>query len=180
VTDSQKRLTVNVNGRPHTLMMEPNKTLLEFLREDLGLTGAREACDTGGCGACTVLVDGRPVYSCLVLALECQGKDVLTIEGLATDGKLHPLQQAFVDHGAIQCGFCTPGMVLTAKALLDENPSPTEEEVRQAIAGNICRCTGYVKIVEAILAVSGTGAPRTPGARAPRRESKTWKTPVYL
>jgi carbon-monoxide dehydrogenase small subunit len=173
VTDSRRRLTIKVNGQSHSLMMEPNKTLLEFLREDLSLTGAREACDTGGCGACTVLVDGRPVYSCLVLALECQDKDVLTIEGLATTGKLHPLQQAFVDHGAIQCGFCTPGMVLTAKALLDENPSPTEEEVRQAIAGNICRCTGYVKIVEAILAVGGTGAHRPPGARAPRRESKT-------
>jgi carbon-monoxide dehydrogenase small subunit len=152
VADSNGRVTIKVNGQTYSLLVEPNKTLLEFLREDLGLTGAREACDTGGCGACTVLVDGRPVYSCLVLALDCQGKDVLTIEGLATDGKLHPLQQAFIDHGAIQCGFCTPGMVLTAKALLDENPTPTEEEVRQAIAGNICRCTGYSKIVEAILA----------------------------
>jgi carbon-monoxide dehydrogenase small subunit len=158
VTDSQKRLTITVNSGSHSLAVEPNKTLLEFLREDLGLVGAKEACDTGGCGACTVLVDGRPVYSCLVLALECQGKDVLTIEGLATDGTLHPLQQAFMDHGAVQCGFCTPGMILTAKALLDENPTPTEHEVREAIAGNICRCTGYVKIVQAILAVSETGA----------------------
>jgi carbon-monoxide dehydrogenase small subunit len=152
---TQKPLDIKVNGQLHTLMVKPNKTLLECLREDLGLTGAREACDTGGCGACTVLVDGRPVYSCLVLAYDCRGKHVLTIEGLAGDGELHPLQQAFIDHGAIQCGFCTPGMVLTAKALLDENPSPTEREVREAIAGNICRCTGYVKIVEAILAVSG-------------------------
>jgi carbon-monoxide dehydrogenase small subunit len=162
VADSDKQLTITVNGQSHSLTVEPNKTLLEFLREDLGLTGAREACDTGGCGACTVLLEGRPVYSCLVLALDCQGKDVLTIEGLATDGRLHPLQQAFVDHGAIQCGFCTPGMVLTAKALLDENPTPTEQEVREAIAGNICRCTGYVKIVEAILAASGNSEPARP------------------
>ena len=157
MTDARERLTLTVNGAPRALLVEPNRTLLELLREDLGLTGAREACDTGGCGACTVLVDGRPVYSCMVLAVDCQGKDVLTIEGLAPEGELHPLQRAFIDHGAIQCGFCTPGMVLTAKALLDENPAPTEEEVRQAIAGNICRCTGYVKIVEAIMAVSGGG-----------------------
>jgi len=159
LADSAKHATVTVNGRVHSLDLEPNTTLLEFLREDLGLTGAREACDTGGCGACTVLLDGRPVYSCLVLALDCAGKDVVTIEGLAPDGELHPLQQAFVDHGAIQCGFCTPGMVLTAKALLDENATPTEEEVREAIAGNICRCTGYVKIVEAVLAASEAGGP---------------------
>jgi aerobic carbon-monoxide dehydrogenase small subunit len=152
--ESERPSTVIVNGQTHVLGMEPNKTLLEFLRDDLGLSGAREGCDTGGCGACTVLVDGRPVYSCLMLALDCRGKDVLTIEGLAPDGALHPIQQAFVDHGAIQCGYCTPAMVLTAKALLDENPAPTEQEVREAIAGNICRCTGYVKIVEAILAAA--------------------------
>jgi carbon-monoxide dehydrogenase small subunit len=156
VGDPQGQSTIKVNGQLHGLNVEPNKTLLEFLREDLGLIGAKEACDTGGCGACTVLVDGRPVYSCLVLALDCQGKDVLTIEGLATDGKLHPLQQAFMDQGAVQCGFCTPGMILSAKALLDENPTPTEEEVREAIAGNICRCTGYSKIVQAILVASGS------------------------
>jgi carbon-monoxide dehydrogenase small subunit len=154
VADSHKRLTITVNGESHSLDVQPNKTLLEFLREDLGLVGAKEACDTGGCGACTVLLDGKPVYSCLVLALDGQGKEVLTIEGLAPDGQLHPLQQAFMDQGAVQCGFCTPGMILTAKALLDENPKPTEAEVRAAIAGNICRCTGYVKIVNAILAVS--------------------------
>jgi carbon-monoxide dehydrogenase small subunit len=170
VADSDKQLTITVNGQSHSLTVEPNKTLLEFLREDLGLTGAREACDTGGCGACTVLLDGRPVYSCLVLALACQGRNVLTIEGLATDGELHPLQQAFVDQGAIQCGFCTPGMVLTAKALLDENPTPTEQEVREAIAGNICRCTGYSKIVQAILVASRNrelGRPTQPAAKAP-------------
>ncbi len=147
-------LTLRVNEQGHTLVVQPSKTLLELLREDLGLMGAREACDTGGCGACTVLVDDLPVYSCMVLALDCRDKSVLTIEGLAQDGRLHALQQAFIDHGAIQCGFCTPGMVLTAKALLDVNPNPTEQEVREAISGNICRCTGYVKIVEAIMAVA--------------------------
>lgn len=157
VADSIRRTSITVNGQVRCLDVEPNTTLLEFLRERLGLTGAREACDTGGCGACTVLLDGRPVYSCLVLAVDCAGREVLTIEGLAPDGELHPLQQAFVQHGAIQCGFCTPGMVLTAKALLDENPRPTEREVREAIAGNICRCTGYVKIVEAVLAASRAG-----------------------
>jgi len=155
VVNQKKQLTIRVNGRLHSLTVEPNRTLLEVLREDLSLTGAKEACDTGGCGACTVLVSGKPVYSCLVLALDCQGEDIITIEGLGTDDKLHPLQEAFVSHGAIQCGFCTPGMILTAKALLDENPNPTEKKVRAAIAGNICRCTGYTKIVEAILATTG-------------------------
>jgi aerobic carbon-monoxide dehydrogenase small subunit len=153
-TGPQHSATIIVNGTVHDVAVDPNTTLLEFLREGLGLSGAREGCDTGGCGACTVLVDGRPMYSCLVLAMDCRGKEVLTIEGLSADGELHPIQRAFVDHGAIQCGFCTPGMVLTAKALLDENPAPTEQQVREAIAGNICRCTGYVKIVEAILAAA--------------------------
>ena len=159
MTNTKKQLTITVNGRPHALEIEPNRTLLEFLRDDLGLTGTKEACDTGGCGACTVLLDGRPVYSCLLLALDCQGRQVLTIEGLADGDQLHPLQQAFVDHGAIQCGFCTPGMVLTAHALLEENPAPTEAEIREAIAGNICRCTGYAKIVEAIQAPSRPSTP---------------------
>ena len=146
-----KQLMIKVNGELHSLMVEPNRTLLEVLREDLGLTGAKEACDSGGCGACTVLINGRPVYSCLVLAVDCEGKDVLTIEGLASNGNLHPIQEAFIKYGAIQCGFCTPGMVMSAKALLDENPEPAEQDVRKAIAGNLCRCTGYAKIVEAIL-----------------------------
>lgn len=150
----KKQLTIKVNGKLHSLMVDPNKTLLEVLREDLGLTGAKEACDSGGCGACTVLIDGRPAYSCLVLALDSQGKDILTIEGLANDGNLHPLQEAFITHGAVQCGFCTPGMILAAKALLEENLKPSEEDVRKAIGGNICRCTGYTKIVEAILSAS--------------------------
>jgi len=149
----KKQLTLKVNGKLHILMVEANKTLLEVLREDLGLTGAKEACDTGGCGSCTVLLDGKPVYSCLVLALDAQKKDILTIEGLASNSRLHPLQEAFIEHGAVQCGFCTSGMILTAKALLDENPNPAENDVKEAISGNICRCTGYIKIVEAIQSV---------------------------
>ncbi|MFQ5826872.1 MAG: (2Fe-2S)-binding protein [Dehalococcoidia bacterium] len=147
-------IELRVNGELHEVAVEPQRTLLEALREELGLTGTKKACDEGQCGSCTVLMDGKPVASCLVLALEAQGRDILTIEGLGTDGHLHPLQQAFVDLGAIQCGFCTPGMILAAKALLDEKPSPTEDEVREAISGNLCRCTGYAKIVEAVLSAS--------------------------
>jgi len=149
-----KQLTIKVNGKPHSLTVDPNRTLLEVLREDLGLTGTKQACDTGGCGTCTVIIDSRPVYSCLVLVVDCEGRDILTIEGLASDGELHPIQKAFIKYGAIQCGFCTPGMVMSAKALLDTNPEPTEQEVRKAIAGNLCRCTGYTKIVEAILSTA--------------------------
>jgi aerobic-type carbon monoxide dehydrogenase small subunit (CoxS/CutS family) len=132
--------------------MEPTKTLLDVLREDLFLTGTKRGCDSGECGACTVLLNGQAVHSCLILAAELDGKDVLTIEGLSKDRKeLHPLQKAFIEKGAVQCGFCTPGLIMTAKALLDENPNPTEEEVRYGVSGNLCRCTGYSKIVEAIL-----------------------------
>ena len=131
-------------------------TLLETLRERLGLTGTKQGCDMGQCGACTVLLDGQPVRSCLTLAMDAQGQEITTIEGLARNGELHPLQRAFHEHGAIQCGFCTPGMILTAKTLLDENPTPTVREVKQAISGNLCRCTGYVKIIEAITAATGT------------------------
>lgn len=146
-------IELKINGQVHELAVDTNLTLLELLRENLGLTGTKEACDLGECGACTVLLDGRPVHSCLTLAVKAQGKEVQTIEGLTEGGKLHPLQQSFVDHGAIQCGYCTPGMIMTSKSLLDRNPSPTEHEIRKAISGNICRCTGYVKIVEAIEAV---------------------------
>ena len=149
-----KQITIKVNGNSYSLAPEPNRTLLEVLREELGLTGTKQACDTGGCGACTVLIDSKPVYSCLVLAIDCEGKDILTIEGLASDDHLHPLQEAFIKYGAVQCGFCTPGMILSGKALLDSNPRPKEEDVRKAIAGNLCRCTGYTKIVEAILSTS--------------------------
>lgn len=147
-------IELKVNGETHEVAVQPWRTLLEVLRDELGLTGTKNACDGGECGACTVIMDGKPVVSCLVLAVEAQGKDILTIEGMAKDGKLHPIQAAFVEHGAIQCGFCTPGMIMSTKALLDENPNPTEEEIRKGISGNLCRCTGYVKIVEAVQAAS--------------------------
>ncbi len=143
-------IQLTVNGESVEAAVEPNETLLQFLREDLGLTGTKHGCGLGDCGACTVILDGKPVNACLVLAVQARGREVLTIEGLAENGKLHPLQQAFVDKGAIQCGFCTPGMILSAKALLDEKPEPSEPEIRTAISGNLCRCTGYQKIVEAI------------------------------
>ena len=141
------------------LAVEPWRTLLDVLRDDLGLTGVKKGCDRGDCGACTVLLDGKPVTSCMMLAVQAADHTIVTIEGLAdlTHGALHPLQQAFVEHGAIQCGFCTPGMILAAAALLAENPHPSAEEVREAIAGNLCRCTGYVKIVEAVLAAAESG-----------------------
>lgn len=154
------KIELTVNGEPYELAVEPWRTLLEVIREDIGLTGAKEACSTGECGNCMVILDGKPVNSCLVLAVDASGKEVLTIEGLAEGGKLHPIQKAFVDHGAIQCGFCTPGMILAAKTLLDNNPEPTEPEVKEAISGNLCRCTGYVKIIEAILAASHSLAGR--------------------
>ena len=142
---------LTVNGEEYEVIVAPNQTLLEVLRDDLYLTGTKEGCGEGACGTCTVLLDGKPVRSCLTLAVEVQGREITTIEGLAPMGELHPVQKAFVEYGAIQCGFCSPGMILTAKALLDENPNPTEQEARQAISGNVCRCTGYAKIVEAIL-----------------------------
>jgi aerobic-type carbon monoxide dehydrogenase small subunit (CoxS/CutS family) len=146
----KQRIELHVNGRSCELFVEPWKTLLEAIRENLGLTGTKCGCDDGNCGACTVLIDGRAIKSCLMLALQARGKKILTIEGLGSAEKLHPLQQAFLDYFAVQCGFCTPGMILAAKALLDENPAATEEEIREGLHGNICRCTGYVKIVEAI------------------------------
>lgn len=150
---SKKSLQLTINGEPYELTVEPRTTLVELLREELHLTGTKEGCGIGVCGACTVLLDGKAIKSCLVLALKANSKEIMTIEGLAKKGELHPLQKAFIDHGAIQCGYCTPGMILSAKALLDENPRPTEEEVRMAMVGNLCRCTGYVKILEAILSV---------------------------
>lgn len=150
----KKQITLTVNGEKYEVSVAPHKRLLDVIRNDLELTGTKEGCGTGDCGACTVIMNGRPVNTCLIFAADANGADILTIEGLAQGTKLHPLQQAFIDYGGIQCGYCTPGMILAAKALLDENPQPTEEEVRRGIAGNLCRCTGYVKIVEAILAVS--------------------------
>jgi aerobic-type carbon monoxide dehydrogenase small subunit (CoxS/CutS family) len=143
-----------VNSEEHFISTYPNRTLLEVLRDDLSLTGTKEGCSEGACGACTVLLDRLPVRSCLLLAIEAQGKDITTIEGLSFGGKLHPVQEAFVDHHAIQCGFCSPGMILNAVSLIEHNPKPTEEEIKAAISGNVCRCTGYVKIVEAIKAAS--------------------------
>jgi len=134
--------------------VSPSETLSEFLRTRLGLVGTKEGCDTGDCGACTVILNGKAVNSCLVLAVETQGGNVTTIEGLSSDGELHPLQQAFIDNGTVQCGFCTPGMIMGAKALLDENPNPSQEDIRLGLAGNLCRCTGYVSIIKAVTAAA--------------------------
>jgi len=149
-----KLIRVVVNGKLLKIRVDHYRTLLEVLREDLHLTGTKNGCNEGECGACTILLDGKAVDSCLILAVDANGKRITTIEGLAKEGKLDPLQEAFVEYGAIQCGFCTPGMILSAKALLNENPSPSEEEVKTALAGNLCRCTGYKKIITAVLAAS--------------------------
>lgn len=145
-----KKINFTLNYEPVTLNIPVHKTLLQVLREDLLLTGTKEGCNAGECGACTVLLDGKPMNSCLTLAVEVDGRSVLTVEGLEKNGELHPLQQAFLDVGAVQCGFCTPGMLMSAKAVLDEIPNPTEEQIRTGIEGNICRCTGYDRIVKAI------------------------------
>ena len=150
-------ITLNVNNETYELVAYPNRTLLEVLRDDLHLTGTKESCGEGACGSCTVLLNGVPVRSCLTLAIAAQGKEITTIEGLSKGEKLHPVQEAFVNHHAIQCGFCSPGMILTAYALLKENPNPTEAEIRRAISGNVCRCTGYAKIVEAIKSLAEEG-----------------------
>jgi carbon-monoxide dehydrogenase small subunit len=148
------RLSMNVNREPVETLVQPAKTLLEVLREDLQLTGTKHGCELGECGACAVLVDGQPVLSCLVLAAECEGRTVTTVEGLTENGQLHALQEAFADLGSAQCGYCTPAMLLTAKALLDEEPHPTQERIREALSGNLCRCTGYQQIVEAVEAAA--------------------------
>jgi carbon-monoxide dehydrogenase small subunit len=149
------KICLTINAEKRELDVEPYRSLLDALRNDAGLTGTKKGCDVGDCGACTVIMDGKPVNACLVLAVEAQGSEVTTIEGLQpAPDRLHALQEAFIEQGGAQCGFCTPGMLMMAKALLDEKPHPTEEEVRFAIAGNICRCTGYTRIVEAILSVS--------------------------
>jgi aerobic-type carbon monoxide dehydrogenase small subunit (CoxS/CutS family) len=150
-----QKMQFNINGVLYESEIDVRRTLLEVLRETFGLMGTKKGCNEGECGACTVLLDGRPVLSCLTLAVEARGKRVVTVEGLVENGELHPLQKSFIEHGALQCGFCTSGMLMAAKGLLNENPSPNEGEVRQAIAGNLCRCTGYDKIVKAILAAAG-------------------------
>ena len=143
-------IKVEVNGEKYVLEVTSQETLLEMLRRRLFLTGTKEGCGTGDCGACTVIMNGRPVNSCLVLACETGGSTITTVEGLAKDGKLHPLQESFINEGSVQCGFCSPGMIMSAKALLDEKPDPTEDEISTAIAGNLCRCTGYHKIIKAV------------------------------
>jgi len=153
----KKLIALEINGRTYDLAVEPRDILADIIRKKVGLTGTKKGCGAGDCGACTVLVDGKPVLSCITLAITCQGKKITTVEGLARqDGTLDPIQQAFVDHGAIQCGFCTPGMIMSAKGLLNRNQKPTQQEIKHAIAGNICRCTGYKKIIEAIEAASET------------------------
>jgi len=148
----KKLISLTINDREVEVAVPPNRTLADMLRQDLGLTGTKKGCDMGDCGSCTVLLDGRPVNACLVLAVQAGGRSVTTIEGVETDNGLHPIQQAFVEHGAVQCGFCTSGMILSGKSLLERTPSPSETAVRTAISGNLCRCTGYQKIVEAIQA----------------------------
>ena len=149
----KKLIKLTVNDREIEIAVEPNLTLTDLVRYELGLTGTKKGCETGDCGACTVILDGIPVNSCLVLAVQANGRKVTTIEGLESEEGLHPIQDAFVEHGAIQCGFCSPGMILSAKHLLDNHPTPQESEIRTAISGNLCRCTGYQKIIEAIKSV---------------------------
>ena len=146
----KRLIALTINGKLHEVAVAPNLTLADLIRYDLGLTGTKKGCEIGDCGTCTVIMDGKPVNSCLVLAVQAEGREILTIEGVETDEGLHPIQRAFVEKGAIQCGFCSPGMILAARSLLEANPSPDEGEIRTAISGNLCRCTGYQKIVEAI------------------------------
>ena len=169
VTGSRLQVCCVVNGEAVDVLVDSYKTLLEVLREDLQLTGTKHGCELGECGACAVLLDGEPVLSCLTLAAELDGRAVLTVEGLAQDGQLHPLQEEFADRGAAQCGYCTPGILVTAKALLDREPTPTPERIREALAGNLCRCTGYHQIIEAVEAAAGktTKTKGTTGTKAP-------------
>ncbi len=146
----ERIVALNINGERYKVIVRPHESLLDVLRKKLGLTGTKECCNEGDCGACTVIMGGRAVNACLVLAVEAEGEEITTVEGLAQGTQLHPLQEAFMKFGGFQCGFCTPGMLMSAKALLDENPDPTEEEIRKGISGNLCRCTGYVKIIESI------------------------------
>jgi carbon-monoxide dehydrogenase small subunit len=147
---SRHNIVLTVNGKRRSIEVESHRSLLDVIREDLELTGTKRGCDNGDCGACTVLLNGKPVNACLVLAVQADGQDVATIEGVALDDELHPIQEAFIEHGAVQCGFCTPAMIMTAKVLIEETPQPTREEIKKAISGTLCRCTGYVQIIDAI------------------------------
>jgi carbon-monoxide dehydrogenase small subunit len=150
----KQKINLTINGEKYEILVEPWQPLVDIIREEIGLTGTKKGCGTGDCGACTIILDGKAVCSCLILGVEVDGKEILTIEGLKLGEKLHPIQEAFVHFGAIQCGFCTPGMIMAAKSLLDHHPHPTEDQVKIGISGNLCRCTGYKKIIEAILNVS--------------------------
>jgi carbon-monoxide dehydrogenase small subunit len=154
---AKRIVKLTVNNELFEVAINLNRTLLEVLREELSLTGTKESCGQGACGSCTVLLDGLPVRSCLLLAVEAEGREITTIEGLSQGEKLHPVQEAFIEHHAIQCGFCSPGMILTATALLEDNPKPTEDEIRHALSGNICRCTGYAKIIGAVKSLADSG-----------------------
>jgi len=156
----KKEIRLRVNGFEYDVLVMPHWTLLDVLREEIGLTGTKKGCDKGECGACTVIINGQAILSCMVLAIQAQGKDILTIEGLSRGGKLDAVQDAFVKYGAIQCGFCTPGMIMTSRALLNKNPRPSEEEIKKALSGNLCRCTGYMKIIEAVKNASITEVSR--------------------
>src|SRR5918998_6402016 len=171
IAERRARLRFHVNGESADAIVDQTKTLLEVLREDLNLCGTKHGCELGECGACAVLLDGQPVLSCLVLGVECDGREVTTIEGLARDGRLHPLQETFADLGAAQCGYCTPGFLVTAKALLDERPNPTRDEIREALSGNLCRCTGYQQIIEAVESAMLKGrASSAPTSRSAQRQ----------
>jgi carbon-monoxide dehydrogenase small subunit len=150
----KKILSLSVNGDAYEVTVSPSQTLLEVIRDQIGLTGTKRGCSIGTCGVCTVIIDGKAILSCLTLAIECEGRAITTIEGIGTAESLHPVQKSFIENGAVQCGFCTPGIVLTSKALLDENPSPSDDEIKEALAGTFCRCTGHIKIMEAIKKVS--------------------------
>lgn len=155
----KRLIRLNINDKDYEIAVKPNQTLADVIRDEIGLTGTKKGCEVGECGTCTVILDGKPVNSCLVLAVQADGRNILTIEGLETDQGLHPIQQSFVEKGAVQCGFCTSGMILSAKSLLDRNPDADETEIRSAISGNLCRCTGYQKIVEAIASVKKEASP---------------------
>jgi len=177
-----RRITLRVNGTTYTAEAEPRKTLADFIREDCGLTGTHLGCEHGVCGACTILMDGQTVRSCLLFAVQAEGADLATVEGLADGDRLHPIQQAYWDHHALQCGFCTPGFLMTTVELLHDNPRPTEREIREGLAGNLCRCTGYQNIVKAVAAAAETladapGALRVTGAAAPSRATSAVAAP---
>ncbi len=165
---AEREMRLRINGSECDLAAHPAERLVDVLRNQAGITSVKEGCGTGQCGSCTVLLDGRPVVSCLTFAGDAVGREITTVEALAKGGEMHPLQKAFMEHGAVQCGFCTPGMLLAAKALLDENPAPSEDDIRRGLSGNLCRCTGYAKIIEAIQSVAGVRK----AARAPRKSAK--------